>query len=453
MSREIDLIGGFYRDEPWSAQDAVNWLPVPDESGAARSPIKLRGLPGLKPFGGTVVEALEINGSAPTGRVGEAYSFSYTAMGGVGPYTFTLVSGSMPPGLSFRNGAISGTPTTIGGFSFRVRVVDSTGQIAEKDDGISVVAASGLWILFGRPQAAGTNDAYSIASATPSSWGGAKRLINITGQQSDPATIYLSGAGGGNLYATETGGLIVLRSANLGASWTRTVLDGATHQQRIDVRNGRVMLSQHGHFQYSDDNGATAVVSFGRPMKERIFFGTSEIMGARPDSEDILYSADNGATNAIVDGVTTFGDARAPVSLCAGTTHIVAIGGAAGATNQFSRVPIGTPLVAHVPFTVAAVSNTATWNQFVAPCVAYGNSIFVAVTDQGQIVRSTDEGATWTVSSFTFPSPRSLVFGDGVFMIVGDAGAIRTSTDGNTWTAVSAGSFGTDNITNAIYIA
>lgn len=48
MSREIDLIGGFYRDEPWSAQDTVNWLPVPAQAEGTRSPMKLRGVPGLR---------------------------------------------------------------------------------------------------------------------------------------------------------------------------------------------------------------------------------------------------------------------------------------------------------------------------------------------------------------------------------------------------------------------
>ncbi|WP_353189136.1 hypothetical protein [Pseudomonas sp.] len=57
MSREVSLIGGFYKDNSltFSAQDTVNWLPVPDESSGARSPIKLRGLPGLKPLTQSVI--------------------------------------------------------------------------------------------------------------------------------------------------------------------------------------------------------------------------------------------------------------------------------------------------------------------------------------------------------------------------------------------------------------
>lgn len=46
---EVNLIGGFYQAKslPFSAQDAVNWLPVPSKAEGSRSPIKLRGLPGL----------------------------------------------------------------------------------------------------------------------------------------------------------------------------------------------------------------------------------------------------------------------------------------------------------------------------------------------------------------------------------------------------------------------
>jgi len=50
MSREINLIGGFYKDNSlsFSAQDTVNWLPVPAQAGGTRSEMKLRGAPGLR---------------------------------------------------------------------------------------------------------------------------------------------------------------------------------------------------------------------------------------------------------------------------------------------------------------------------------------------------------------------------------------------------------------------
>lgn len=86
---EINLIGGFYQANSlsFSAQVTVNWLPVPAKVEGARSPIKLRGLPGLKalfvappapPSGGFVsstvypieiIEALDSGGSLVSGRV------------------------------------------------------------------------------------------------------------------------------------------------------------------------------------------------------------------------------------------------------------------------------------------------------------------------------------------------------------------------------------------------
>lgn len=338
------------------------------------------------------------------------------------------------------------TPVT-GPVTFSFRVTDSQGCTTVATRTIESINSTGTWILFARPQASSNADQYSISSFTPTSWSGSKRLAVAGGNAGD---VYISGFGGGSLYAAQLSGWVI-RSTNLGATWSTTSLIGCSQNQRIDVRNGRVMFAIPSAFRYSDDNGATVTTSSGRPINERYFYGTNEILGGNRSGEDLLYSSDNGANRDFVSGFPTYGSGRNPVNLCAGSTHIVVAGSSSLTSNRFSRVPISTPLASHTPFTVSAVSSTATWAA-VAPSIAYGNGIFVMVTDQGQIVRSTDEGATWTVSSFTFPNPRSLVYGDGVFLICGNAGAIYTSTNGNTWTQINSGTFGTDDITNAIFI-
>jgi uncharacterized protein (TIGR03437 family) len=55
-----------------------------------------------------------------------ASSQSLTASGGTAPYTWSLVGGSLPPGLGLAStGTISGTPTMAGSYAFTVKVTDS----------------------------------------------------------------------------------------------------------------------------------------------------------------------------------------------------------------------------------------------------------------------------------------------------------------------------------------
>jgi len=65
------------------------------------------------------------------GRKGDAYSLQLVAANGRAPYTWALISGSLPSGLSLNaGGVISGTPTVFGTFPFAVRATDSVGATA-----------------------------------------------------------------------------------------------------------------------------------------------------------------------------------------------------------------------------------------------------------------------------------------------------------------------------------
>ncbi|MFL6214654.1 MAG: putative Ig domain-containing protein [Blastocatellia bacterium] len=68
----------------------------------------------------------------PRGKKGEAYSQQLLTANGRPPYTFTLVSGALPAGLSLSaSGLISGTPTVFGnGFTFGVRATDANSASA-----------------------------------------------------------------------------------------------------------------------------------------------------------------------------------------------------------------------------------------------------------------------------------------------------------------------------------
>ena len=64
--------------------------------------------------------------SLPAGTVGTPYSAALTALGGTPPYTWVILSGSLPDGLDLtpspNNGVIAGTPTTGGTSNFTVQL-------------------------------------------------------------------------------------------------------------------------------------------------------------------------------------------------------------------------------------------------------------------------------------------------------------------------------------------
>ena len=64
--------------------------------------------------------------SLPTGVMNVAYMGTLTATGGIAPYTWSMISGTLPSGLTLTSsGAITGTPTTVGAFGFTAQVRDA----------------------------------------------------------------------------------------------------------------------------------------------------------------------------------------------------------------------------------------------------------------------------------------------------------------------------------------
>jgi subtilase family serine protease len=81
----------------------------------------------------------------PQGTVGVAYSQTMAATGRVTPYTWSVVSGSLPQGLTLGSatGVLSGTPTAAGVSTFTIQVADaeSTPATATAPFSLTVVAA------------------------------------------------------------------------------------------------------------------------------------------------------------------------------------------------------------------------------------------------------------------------------------------------------------------------
>ncbi len=75
----------------------------------------------------------------PQGAVNSVYGVGgmgaiLSATGGTGAYTWSIASGSLPPGLTLNasQGVISGTPTTLGNYPFTVQVTDAASMSSTK---------------------------------------------------------------------------------------------------------------------------------------------------------------------------------------------------------------------------------------------------------------------------------------------------------------------------------
>lgn len=75
----------------------------------------------------SIVQQLQISAVFGTAYLRQQFIGNLIAIGGTGPYSWSIASGSLPPGLTLdgAGGQLSGTPTQLGTYNFVVQVTDS----------------------------------------------------------------------------------------------------------------------------------------------------------------------------------------------------------------------------------------------------------------------------------------------------------------------------------------
>jgi hypothetical protein len=120
-----------------------------------------------------------ISGTPPSGTVGTAYSSTLTASGGTAPLKWSMAGGTLPSGLAFNAGAISGTPTAAGSSSFTAQIVDSSDVpfTVKAPESIAITAPSNVIqvTISGQPPVGTVGVAYATAlsasgGASPYTW-------------------------------------------------------------------------------------------------------------------------------------------------------------------------------------------------------------------------------------------------------------------------------------------
>ncbi len=110
------------------------------------------------PAGTPPPASLTLSCAAATAQAGTAYTSALAAGGGVAPFTYSIVSGALPGGLTLNSstGAIAGTPAAAGTFTYTAKATDAAGGSATASCSLTVSAA-----------AAGTTMSIWPASAVP----------------------------------------------------------------------------------------------------------------------------------------------------------------------------------------------------------------------------------------------------------------------------------------------
>jgi large repetitive protein len=156
------------------------------------------------------------SGALPSGLGGTAYSQVFTAANGIAPYSYAVSAGALPAGLVLNpaTGALSGTPTVAGGFSFSLRATDSTGGTAAAVTNTYTLTLAAPAIVVTPPSLPGGNFGLAYQQALSAAGGTAPYVFTLS-----------AGALPGGLNLGSTGMLSGRPSVAGSFSFTVTVTD------------------------------------------------------------------------------------------------------------------------------------------------------------------------------------------------------------------------------------
>jgi hypothetical protein len=208
----------------------------------------------------------------PAAQIGMTYNAQIQTLGGTGAITFSLASGTLPPGLGLNpsTGAISGVPTANGSFNFTIRAVDSGNPQQTATQALTLVSL-GLTI---------TTQALPIAEA-----GGPYNAPVQTVRGTGPLTFSLAS---GSLPP----------GLNLNAS--TGVVSGST--ATTGFFNFTVGVVDSGNPQQSAAQALTIVVP---PSGGILWHGTFQVEGTNTTG-NVLQTVADGAAGIAFDGVNLY---------------------------------------------------------------------------------------------------------------------------------------------------
>jgi len=330
---------------------------------------------------------INVKGDPPTittgsplhaGQVGTPYSQALAASGGSPPYTWSVTAGALPGGISLdpSSGALSGTPTAAGNFTFTVQAADTNATFGSKAFTLAVAAAPGppLTITTGAALPGGTVGA-SYSQTIAASGGTPPYTFSVT-SGSVPAGLSLNAAG------------ILAGTPSAASNFSFTV-------------------------QVKDASGATASQAFTLAIINNILKLTITTTQLPAGTVGVSYSQSVAATGGIppYNWSVTSGTLPAGLSLTAPNGAITGTPSSANTFNFTMQVADTSGATASQAFTITITSNTPKLTITTTSPLPNG----MAGTAYSQTLTAT--GGTpaykWSVTSGALPDGLALDSGSG----------------------------------------
>ena len=161
----------------WDAVKAVIMYgadPIPSLAGLTVTGARLNLFVSLQLAGGsgvTIVSRSPLRSATP----GVLYSEQLVAVGGTTPYTWAVIGGAPPPGITLSpTGVLGGTPTVGGVYTFTVRVTDAAVETDEKEFQLAVTTplliTTAAWLPGAQEGQAYSTTLEADGGATPYAW-------------------------------------------------------------------------------------------------------------------------------------------------------------------------------------------------------------------------------------------------------------------------------------------
>ena len=392
----------------------------------------------------------------------QPYTTRILAAGGSSGRTWTVVSGSLPPGLTLgTDGVINGTASTPGSYTFTVQVADHQGHVDQRaitiivdppwtstfPDG-GIVNPGGLFVdpaHAGRVYAALQWRGLHRSDNQGLTWTNLTDAVqNLWPLDRTGLTNFTIGPDGA-FYATSYGSG-PYKSTTGGVSWTQisTGITGGVQSFAVNRANNHLYAGTYGQGFFRSDNNGSTWTSLGSGMQS----GASIVsIGVEPGSTHSIYAGTqtNGMYKSVDEGATWF-----PANNGSPLVEVRAIGVNASSTNIVYAVGRDT-----AGNTVAVRSTDSGFNWITLSGTLYGywqpgaelltidsatDTLYVG--SQTNVMKWT-AGGTGAASSFVAASQVTAVGLDAtlgtLYAGTNGFGIFRSLTGGATWAPASSG--------------